>query len=141
MSIITYVPNENKIVHETKVDFSKRVVPETIQLVQYDSGIPIIAVSLYLNGQVYSILDDIALAMKVRWSKTGQPFVHKDILGCNAARTIAYVGIDSEMTDIYGEYNPVLELVETVNNIDKRMGSSSFPVIVNRNPITKEMEA
>ena len=140
MGVITYTPDSNKIVHVTKVDFAKRILPKTIQLVQYDSVIPVIAVNLYLNDEDYTIPEGVDIDMMVRWSKTGKPFVHKDILGCNASRNIAYVGIDSTMTNEYGEYNPILELVVLEDTVEKRMGSFPFKVIVSKNTIEETEE-
>lgn len=131
MSVITYVPDGNKIVHETEVDFYGRPTVKDIQLVQYDSVIPIIAVSLFMNGEIYVIPNDPLIDGKIRWSKDGRNFVHKDILGCNATRDVIYIGMDAEMSDKDGTYNPVIELIEPNN----RVGSSPFSVVINRNPI------
>jgi|LGOV01.1.fsa_nt_gb hypothetical protein len=131
MSVITYVPTVSKIVHETEVDFYGRPRAKDIQLMQYDSVIPIIAIALYMNKERYSIPNDPTIDCKVRWSKDGKQTVHKDILGCNSARDIVYVETDSLMTIEHGEYNPVIELIEPNN----RVGSSPFKVIINRNPI------
>ena len=135
MGINTYTPDSNKIVHKTKVDFVKRIVPERIHIVQYDSVIPVIAVNLYTNGDIQVLPNDPLIDMKVRWSKNGRDFTHKDILGCNQARNIVYFSIDSEMSEQYGVYYPILELVVPVNDTFDRVGSSSMIFEVHQNPI------
>lgn len=140
MSINTYVPDDTKILHIAKVDFSRRVSPEKIHLVQYDSGIPVVAVELYNNGKIYILPDSTDLEVKVRWGITNTKFIHKDILGCNEERNKVYFEIDSDLTDIPGTFNPILELVENSNENIGILGSSPMIFIIERNPIPKEME-
>ena len=109
MGIDIYMPDSNKIVHKTKVDFMKRIIPETIYLVQYDSLIPVIEVRLYSNGTPFIISDNEGVEMSVRWGDG----IKKDILGCNVNRNIIYFDIDSEMSNKFGLFNPILELVVT----------------------------
>lgn len=136
MGINTYIPDSNKIVHKTKVDFMKRIVPETVHIVQYDAFIPVIEVSLYSNGSVYSISNDPNVEMKVRWSnKDGRSFVKKDILGCNNTRNIVYFSVDSDMTNEFGIFNPILELVVPVNDTFNTVGSSPLIFQIDENPI------
>ena len=55
MAVTTYAIPSGRIVHETKVDFSYRSVQKPIHIVQYDKQLPIIAVSLYVSGNLYSL--------------------------------------------------------------------------------------
>ena len=50
MAVKLYTPDANVIVHETKVDFRRRVVQRQINLVQYDKSMPVIAVQLCSMG-------------------------------------------------------------------------------------------
>lgn len=136
MGIDIYTPDSNKIVHKTKVDFIKRIIPETIHLVQYDSIIPVVEVSLYFNGDVYTIDDNENVSMKIRWGrKYEEPFVIKDILGCNNSRDKIYFSIDSDMTHEFGFFNPILELVVNNDSTKQRLGSSAMIFEVDSNPI------
>jgi len=136
MGIDIYTPDLRNIVHETKVDFMKRIIPRTVHIVQYDSLIPVIKVLLYLNGSKYSIVDDPNVEMKVRWSKKGNlSFIEKDILGCNSTRDAIYFSVDSDMTNDFGTFNPILELVVPVNDTLNRVGSSPMIFEIDANPI------
>ena len=53
MSMETFTPSETDIVHRTRVDLILRPVQNTIHIVQYDDGLPLIEVELYRNGSVY----------------------------------------------------------------------------------------
>ena len=140
MGVPIYAPDSLKIVHVTKVDFSRRHTQEPLYLVQYDREIPVIQVHLYLNGNVYSIPAGETVDVKVRWGKDDSHFVHKDILGSNEARTIVYIGVDLEMTKNPGVYNPILELVVPINDTINKSGSSPFKVVVEQNPIENTEE-
>ena len=131
MGIDIYTPDSNKIIHKTKVDFIKRIIPETIYLVQYDSLIPIIEVDLYSNGIPFIIPDNEGVEMSVRWDNG----IKKDILGCNLDRSTVYFDISQEMSNKFGLFNPILELVVHVNEITQKLGSSKMIFNIDENPI------
>ena len=134
MGIQTYIPDQSRIVHVTKVDFGLRKIQEPIHLVQYDNRIPIIAVSLYINGGLFVIpAEDTEI--KVRWAKKDHTFIYKDILGCNVARTVVYFEVDEQMSYYDGAHNPILELLEPNGANFDTAGSSSIPIIIDRNPV------
>ena len=140
MSISTYIPDDTKIIHKTKVDFRARLNNNTINLVQYDRVIPVLAIELYSNNNKYVLPDDANLEGKIRWGRTKTNQHVKDILGCNADRDVIYVTVDQDMTDIHGSYDAIIELVVPVNNTYNRMGSSPIKIVVDANPV-QEMEA
>lgn len=129
MGIDIYTPDSNKIVHKTKVDFMRRIIPETIYLVQHDSLIPVVEVKLYSNGVPFLIPDNEGVEMSVRWGDG----IKKDILGCNVNRSIIYFDIDSEMSNKFGLFNPILELV--VTETTQKLGSSPMIFSIDENPI------
>ena len=54
MALQTYSPPSTKIVHTTAVDFTSRPsIFKPVHLAQYDDKLPVVAVSLYNNGQEY----------------------------------------------------------------------------------------
>ena len=61
MAVKLYTPDANVIVHETKVDFRRRVVQRQVNLVQYDKSMPVIAVQLCSNGNEYVLPEMLAL--------------------------------------------------------------------------------
>ena len=84
------------ISHPTSVDFSKRSINQPVHLVQYDKSLPILAVSLYNNGQLYPLPDD-AIA-SIRLGKPDKTFVYNRALGCNSNRTVVYFEVTQQMT-------------------------------------------
>ena len=117
------------ISHPTSVDFSKRSINQPVHLVQYDKSLPILAVSLYNNGQLYPLPDD-AIA-SIRLGKPDKTFVYNRALGCNSNRTVVYFEVTQQMTLIEGEYYPLVEITRE----DKIANSSSIYIIVDRNPV------
>ena len=120
------------ISHPTSVDFSKRSINQPVHLVQYDKSLPILAVSLYNNGQLYPLPDD-AIA-SIRLGKPDKTFVYNRALGCNSNRTIVYFEVTQQMTLIEGEYYPLVEIIRE----DKIANSSSIYIIIDRNPIQRD---
>ena len=45
-----YTPDSNRVVHYTYADMTARQIVRPVHLVQYDQGLPIIAVKLYNDG-------------------------------------------------------------------------------------------
>ena len=117
------------ISHPTSVDFSKRSINQPVHLVQYDKSLPILAVSLYNNGQLYPLPDD-AIA-SIRLGKPDKTFVYNRALGCNSNRTVVYFEVTQQMTLIEGEYDPLVEITRE----DKIANSSSIYIIIDRNPV------
>lgn len=130
MEVSTYTPTG--ISHATSVDFSKRTINQPVHIVQYDQTLPVLAVSLYNNGQLYPLPEDAEI--NIRLGKPDKTFVYKGALGCSADRTIAYFEITQQMTVIYGEYYPVIEIVQGA----KVACSSSIYIIVDKNPIQED---
>lgn len=129
MSVNLYTPDSNVIVHETKVDFRRRVVQRQINLVQYDKSMPVIAVKLCSNGNDY-VLPENASAY-IRFGKRDHTYVYNECLGCDQTRTIVYFAITDQMTIFYGEHTPIVEL----RIGDTVAGSGSIPIWIDRNPI------
>ena len=129
MSVNLYTPDANVIVHETKVDFRRRIVQRQINLVQYDKSMPVIAVQLCSNGNEY-VLPENASAY-IRFGKRDHTYVYNECLGCDQTRTIVYFAITDQMTVFYGEHTPIVEL----RIGDTVAGSGSIPIWIDRNPI------
>lgn len=129
MSVKLYTPDANVIVHETKVDFRRRVVQRQVNLVQYDKSMPVIAVQLCSNGNEY-VLPENASAY-IRFGKRDHTYVYNECLGCDQTRTIVYFAITDQMTVFYGEHTPIVEL----RIGDTVAGSGSIPIWIDRNPI------
>lgn len=128
-----YTPASDRIVHHTYADFTDRLVPRPIHLVQYDMSLPIIAVTLYNDGQTYELPADVEV--NIRWHKRDNNIVYNPALGCNDRRNIVYFEITKQMTILEGITEPVVEIMINGSQV---ANSGSFKVIVDRNPVTSE---
>ena len=127
MGVSNYTPTG--ISHATSVDFSKRSVSQPAHIVQYDRSLPILAVSLYNNGQLYRLSEDMEVS--IRLGKPDRTFVYNKALGCDSTRTIVYFEITQQMSLFDGEYYPVIEIMDG----DKIANSSTIYLVVDRNPV------
>ena len=127
MGVSNYTPTG--ISHVTSVDFSKRSVNQPVHIVQYDKTLPILAVSLYNNGQLYSLSE--TMDVSIRLGKPDRTFVYNKALGCDSTRTIVYFEITEQMTVFDCEYYPVIEIKDG----EKVANSSTIYLVVDRNPV------
>lgn len=127
MGVSNYTPTG--ISHATSVDFSKRSVNQPVHIVQYDKSLPILAVSLYNNGQLYRLSE--SMDVSIRLGKPDRTFVYNKTLGCDSTRTIVYFEITQQMSLFDGEYYPVIEIMDG----EKIANSSTIYLIVDRNPV------
>ena len=127
MGVSIYTPTG--ISHATSVDFSKRSVNQPVHIVQYDRSLPILAVSLYNNGQLYRLSE--TMEVSIRLGKPDRTFVYNKALGCDSTRTIVYFEITQQMSLFDGEYYPVIEIMDG----DKIANSSTIYLVVDRNPV------
>ena len=128
MAMDIYVSVETDVIHKTKADFSKSISQRVIHLVQYDKKLPVIDVELFTNGEPYVIPG--SAEVYVFWGNNDNTYVRTKCM-TNIDRTHVYFKVEKEMCYLYGQVNPILELVVG----DSRAGSSSFPVVIDRNPI------
>lgn len=124
-----YTPESYRIVHLTTADFNKRILPRPIHIVQYDDSIPILAVSLYLDGNQYTIPN--SAEMNIRFGKKDGTFVYNPALGCSSDRHTVYFEVTQQMTMNRGRFNPIVEIVVGGNIA----GSSCIDIEIDRNPI------
>lgn len=127
MGVSNYTPTG--ISHATSVDFSKRSVSQPVHIVQYDRSLPILAVSLYNNGQLYRLSE--TMEVSIRLGKPDRTFVYNKALGCDSTRTIVYFEITKQMSLFDGEFYPVIEIVDG----EKIANSSTIYLVVDRNPV------
>ena len=127
MGVSNYTPTG--ISHVTSVDFTKRSVNQPVHIVQYDRSLPILAVSLYKNGQLYSLSE--TMDVSIRLGKPDRTFVYNKALGCDSTRTIVYFEITEQMTVFAGEYYPVVEIKDG----NKIANSSTIYLVIDRNPV------
>ena len=124
-----YTPGLDRIIHSTSADFNKRTLPRPVHIVQYDDGIPILAVTLYLDGNQYTIPANAE--MNIRFGKKDGTFVYNPALGCSSDRHIVYFEITQQMTVFRGRFEPIVEVVIGGDVA----GSGCLDIEIDRNPI------
>lgn len=133
MAVSVYTPPANRIIHRTGVDFGS-LRPSSFQpvhLVQYDQRLPIVAVSLYKDGEIYTIPNEVR-ASNVLVEKRDGTFVSNPVLGCNTERNVLYFEATYQMLYFEGVIKPILEIIIAD---DDYAGSSAITMIVDRNPV------
>lgn len=132
----TYIPDTAaRIIHNASVDFTKRTVQTPIHLVQYDSSLPIVAVTLMEGTNAYSLpADGVA---ELRYGKNDYTFVIADALGQSADGQTVYFEIPYQMTVESGEHHPVVSIWVD----DKIAASSTINIIIDQNPVQNEQIA
>lgn len=128
MSMDIYTPSNGDILHKTQADFSRRIIQNVVYLTQYDSELPVIEVSLFQNGEEYAVPDNIDVY--IRWGNNDNTSVKTKCMRSSDYKKV-YFRISSDMSSLFGVLNPILELVSGTN----RAGSSSIPVVIDRNPV------
>jgi len=117
------------IVHETSVDFTKRVLAEPVHLVQYDASLPVLGVVVFDAGQYITLTASDTVS--IRMDKKDGTFIYNPALGMSADGHTVYVQITPQMTANYGRFEPVLELLR-----GNGYGCSSpIPLFIDVNPV------
>lgn len=127
-----YVPDSERIIHKTSADFVKRIVTKPVNITQYDSSLPIIEVSTFLNGKPYTLPENSNV--NVKFSTHDRNFVYNPALGWNEDRTAVYLEVSPAMTTGYGHFVAIIEIMIGT----KVAGSSYIEIYIARNPIQNE---
>jgi len=134
-----------KIIHKTKVDFVNRGIFNPIYLVQDDESMPVLEVTLYKGGVLYSLPSDIELDVYIRLKKPDGTFISETAFGCNDTRDTVYFNITAQMTYFSGKIMPILQIVYEHGSAPHGAyvaGSSPVLFLIDRNPVgTPSMES
>lgn len=124
-----YTIKDTDIIHNTGVDFTTRSCTDEVHIVQYDNTQPIVAVQLFKDGKAYSLPK--GYEANLRFGKKDNTFIYKPVLGSNNDRTVVYFNVDEQMSLIYGDVYPIIEITYA----GAVVGSSPIIFIIDRNPI------
>lgn len=127
-----YTPDSNRVIHYTYADMTARQIVRPIHLVQYDQGLPIIAVKLYNDGLEYTIPTNAIV--NIRCGKVDGNFVYNPALGWDSAKHTVYFEVTKQMTALAGEINPIVEI--ELNN--KIVSSGAIAVQIDFNPVQEQ---
>lgn len=145
MNLAPYIDTGLNIIHKTSVDFVRRNVSLPVNLVQYDTTVPMLAVELYNDGKAYELPDGVSGAT-LRFRKPNCDVVLIGTAGYGesaAGGSILYFplfyteeGEEDDVVvysavDVFGIAEAVVEL-----DIDGSTGASSpITFYIDRNPI------
>lgn len=131
-----------RIVHTTKADIIKQIPVNVVRIMQYDDRIPVIAVTLLENDQLYTLPD--TAKVYIRWRQpNSNAYVRKEPVGRDETKTVLYFEVDLNMSAKFGELNPALEIQNGTYTDDesvvrpKIVGSCYLYVTIFKNPVLK----
>ena len=127
-----YTPDSNRVVHYTYADMTARQIVRPVHLVQYDQGLPIIAVKLYNDGLEYTI--PTGATVNIRCGKVDGNFLYNPALGWDSTMHTVYFEVTKQMTALAGEINPIVEI--ELNN--KIVSSGAIAVQIDFNPVQEQ---
>lgn len=132
IKIEVYTPDSSRVIHYTYADMTARQIVRPVHLVQYDQGLPIIAVKLYNDGLEYTIPANATV--NIRCGKVDGNFVYNPALGWDSAMHTVYFEVTKQMTALAGEINPIVEI--ELNN--KIVSSGAIAVQIDFNPVQEQ---
>lgn len=127
-----YTPDSSKVVHYTYADMSARQIVRPVHLVQYDQGLPIIAVKLYNDGLEYTVPTNATV--NIRCGKVDGKEIYNPALGWSSDMHTVYFEVTEQMTAVAGEMSPIVE-IELDNKI---VSSGAIAVQIDFNPVQEE---
>lgn len=125
-------PPSTSIQHAAQVSLTDRAPASVVHLVQYDTTVPIIAVTLTANGQLYTV--PTGAAVNIRLAKPDGTYVYNPAYGLSADSQTVYIAVTVQMTVCIGKLSPVVEVV-----IDGGTAATGFFVLdIDPNPIPED---
>ena len=119
------------IIHNTSVDFTRRVISEPVHIVQGDRTLPTLAVELLSDGQPYTVPDGAQVNIALD-KKDGTFVLNKaDSVDGN----IATFTIPAQMAAVAGDFTPEVQIVNGAGQAT----TGKFPYIVDKAEIQEGM--
>lgn len=119
------------IIHNTSVDFTRRVISEPVHIVQGDRTLPTLAVELLSDGQPYTVPDGAQVNIALN-KKDGTFVLNKaDSVDGN----IATFTITAQMAAVAGDFTPEVQIVNGAGQAT----TGKFPYIVDKAEIQEGM--
>lgn len=130
MSVLTYTPPSDRLIHSAEVDFGGRhSLTSPVHLMQYDKSLPLVAVKLYLNGMPFKLSNGASVNLRV--GKRDGTTVYNPVLGCDVSRTMVYCEMTKQICSEYGPTPAILELM-----IGENIAGSSYLLLdIAKNPV------
>jgi len=134
MSTQLYSSLSTSSVKETWVDFETKKISDPVNVVQYDDSedgsLMYIKVNLKASGEPYYA--PAGVTVRIRLGLYGGYFAYYDALGFVGNRSVVAIPIRLQMTMIYGDYYPVVEVVSSDGDT---LGAAPFRMQIAKSPV------
>lgn len=124
----------SSVMKETQVDFGKRTFVTPVELEQYDDSedgtLVCIKVDMYKDDQKYYAPPNVTI--KIKHGMYGGYFAYYDALGFLGDRSTVIIPVRLQMTLVYGDYYPSIELITQDGST---MASAAFHVHIRKSPV------
>ena len=119
------------IIHNTSVDFTRRVISEPVHVVQGDKTTPQISVELLADGQPYTVPDGAQVNIALD-KKDGTFVLNK---ADSVEGNIATFTVTAQMAAVFGEFTPEVQVIEGSG----QSTTGKFPLIVDKAEVQEGM--
>lgn len=119
------------IIHNTSVDFTRRVISEPVHIVQGDRTLPTLAVELLADGQPFTVPDGAQVNIALD-KKDGTFVLNK---ADSVEGNIATFTVTAQMAAVAGDFTPEVQIVNGAGQAT----TGKFPYIVDKAEIQEGM--
>lgn len=119
------------IVHNTSVDFTRRVISEPVHVVQGDKTTPQISVELLVDGQPFTVPD--GAQVNIALDKKDGTFVFNKADSVDG--NIATFTVTAQMAAVPGDFTPEVQIVDDSGQAT----TGKFPLIVDKAEVQEGM--
>lgn len=124
----------SSVMKETAVDFNKRTITTPVELSQYDDSedgsLVCIKINLYKDDAKYYAPDNVTV--KIKQGTYGGYFAYYNALGFLVDRSTIIIPVRLQMTLIYGDYYPTVEITTTDGST---VASAPFHIHISKSPV------
>ena len=128
----TYIPPIGTHVHDVDVAIDERGasgMPGIVHLVQYDTGMPVIAAHLWLDSKPYAVPEDGTA--RLRMAKPDGNKIYDDAIGLSEDRATVYIKTTEQMTAAHGYADAILE----ISKEETHAGTGRIVIVIDANPV------
>lgn len=126
---------EEKIIHEIKLDLAHSITSNFVRITQYDDGISVIRANIFEYYQPVDLTEYSGIVLRLK-KPNGNVVVYSSSVDVDKIK-INYdsvdINLDINMTDTYGRCAAVLDFLKP----DGHVQSTTFILIIERNPVQR----
>lgn len=126
---------EEKIIHEIKLDLAHSITSNFVRITQYDDGISVIRANIFEYYQPVDLTEYSGIVLRLK-KPNGNVVVYSssvDVDKIKINNDSVDINLDINMTDTYGRCAAVLDFLKP----DGHVQSTTFILIIERNPVQR----